>query len=168
MQKRFDDTKDVIWSLKSEKNRKWNFQKKRDNYIQETVNRKVKVEQHESHNILAWTPVPRKELAVPAALMASVVLLLNDTNFISYRNNVRDKINRNYIKFVRNLRQVIAFFPVNPVSSRRKTDCHDIAEILFKVALNSITLTLTLTPQWNFLSKVSKLDIDYWVIYYFK
>jgi len=26
-----------------------------------------------------------------------------------------------------------------------KIDCHDIAEILFKVALNTITLTLTLT-----------------------
>jgi len=159
--KKFDDTKDVIWSLKFE-DRKWNFQKKRDNHIQKTVHRKVKNEQHESHKISEWTPVPRKELAVPAALMAPVVLLLNDTNFISYRNNAWDNINRNYIKFVRDL----CFFPVNPVSSTRKTDCHEIAEILLKVALNSISLTLT--PQWNFPSKESKLDTDYWVIYCFK
>jgi hypothetical protein len=31
-----------------------------------------------------------------------------------------------------------------PVSSTNKTDRHDIAEILWKVALNTITLTLTL------------------------
>jgi hypothetical protein len=30
-----------------------------------------------------------------------------------------------------------------PVSSTKKTDCRDIAEILLKVALNIITLTLT-------------------------
>ena len=29
-----------------------------------------------------------------------------------------------------------------PVSSTNKTDCHDITEILLKVALNTITLTL--------------------------
>jgi hypothetical protein len=31
------------------------------------------------------------------------------------------------------------FFPGTPVSSTNKTDCHDIAEILLKVALNTIT-----------------------------
>jgi hypothetical protein len=31
-----------------------------------------------------------------------------------------------------------------PVSSINKTDCHDIAEILLKVALNTITLTLSI------------------------
>jgi hypothetical protein len=36
------------------------------------------------------------------------------------------------------------FSPGNPVSSTNKTDCHDITEILLKVALNTITLTLTL------------------------
>jgi hypothetical protein len=32
----------------------------------------------------------------------------------------------------------------SPVSSTHKTDCHDITEILLKVALNTITITLTL------------------------
>jgi hypothetical protein len=35
-------------------------------------------------------------------------------------------------------------FPVTPVPSTRETDCHDITEILFYVALNTINLTLTL------------------------
>jgi hypothetical protein len=39
------------------------------------------------------------------------------------------------IKFVSDLRQVGVFFPGNPVSSTNKTDRHDIAEILLKVAL---------------------------------
>jgi hypothetical protein len=34
------------------------------------------------------------------------------------------------------------FSPGTPVSSTNKTDRHDIAEILLKVALNTITLTL--------------------------
>jgi hypothetical protein len=34
------------------------------------------------------------------------------------------------------------FFPGTPVSSTSKTDCHDITEILLKVALNTITQTL--------------------------
>jgi len=42
------------------------------------------------------------------------------------------------IKFVGDLRQVGGIL----VSSTNKTDCHDITEILFKVALNIITLTL--------------------------
>ena len=42
------------------------------------------------------------------------------------------------MKFVSNLRQVGSFPPVTPVSSTNKTDCHDIAEILFKVVLNTI------------------------------
>jgi hypothetical protein len=36
------------------------------------------------------------------------------------------------------------FSPDTPVSSTNKTDCHDIAEILLKVVLNTITFTLTL------------------------
>ena len=40
------------------------------------------------------------------------------------------------IKFVSDLRQVCDF-----LSSTNKTDCHDIAEILLKVALNTIALT---------------------------
>jgi hypothetical protein len=35
------------------------------------------------------------------------------------------------------------FSPGTPVSSTNKTDCHDRTEILLKVALNTITLTLT-------------------------
>jgi hypothetical protein len=34
------------------------------------------------------------------------------------------------------------FSPGTPVSSTNKTDCHDIAEVLLKVALNTITFTL--------------------------
>jgi hypothetical protein len=34
------------------------------------------------------------------------------------------------------------FSPGTPVSSTNKTDCHDITEILLKVVLNTITLTL--------------------------
>ena len=45
------------------------------------------------------------------------------------------------IKFVSYLRQVWWFFPSTPVSSTNKTDRHDIAEILLKVALNTITLS---------------------------
>jgi hypothetical protein len=33
------------------------------------------------------------------------------------------------------------FSPGTPVSSTNKADCHDITEILLKVALNTITLT---------------------------
>jgi hypothetical protein len=43
------------------------------------------------------------------------------------------------IKFVSDLRQVGGFLRV---SSINKTDCQDITEILLKVALNIITLTL--------------------------
>ena len=46
------------------------------------------------------------------------------------------------IKFVSDLRQVGVFFPGNPVSSTNKTDRHDIAEILLKVALNTINQTI--------------------------
>ena len=35
------------------------------------------------------------------------------------------------------------FYPGTPVSSTNKIDLHDITEILLKVSLNSITLTLT-------------------------
>ena len=44
------------------------------------------------------------------------------------------------IKFVTDLRQVGEFSPGTPVSSINKTDHNDIAEILLKVALNTITL----------------------------
>jgi hypothetical protein len=43
------------------------------------------------------------------------------------------------IKFVSDLRQVIFFYASTPISFINKTDCHDITEILLKVALNTIT-----------------------------
>jgi hypothetical protein len=46
------------------------------------------------------------------------------------------------IKFVSDLRQVSGFFGLTPVSSTNKTDRHYITEILLKVALNTITLTV--------------------------
>ena len=39
------------------------------------------------------------------------------------------------------------FYPGTPVSSTNKTDLHDIAEILLKVALNTITPTLIKTKH---------------------
>ena len=45
------------------------------------------------------------------------------------------------IKFVCDLRQFWWFSPDTPVSSTNKTDCHDISEILLKVALNIINQT---------------------------
>ena len=51
---------------------------------------------------------------------------------------------QNYVvKFVSDFPQVGCFFPGTPVSSTNKTDRHDITEILLKVTLNTITLTLT-------------------------
>jgi hypothetical protein len=46
------------------------------------------------------------------------------------------------IKCVSNLRQVSGFPTGSPVSSTNKTDSHDVIEILLKVALNTIALTL--------------------------
>jgi hypothetical protein len=42
------------------------------------------------------------------------------------------------IKFVSDLRQVSGFLRVLWVSTTNKTDCHNITEILLKVALNTI------------------------------
>jgi hypothetical protein len=41
--------------------------------------------------------------------------------------------------------QVCGFLQVLPISSTNKTDRHHITEIWLKVALNTITLTITLT-----------------------
>jgi hypothetical protein len=40
------------------------------------------------------------------------------------------------------------FSPGVPVSSTNKADCHKITKILLKVALNTITLTLTLLAKF--------------------
>jgi hypothetical protein len=44
------------------------------------------------------------------------------------------------IKFVSDLWPVGGFFPDTLVSSTNKTDCHNVTEILLKVALNTINL----------------------------
>ena len=46
------------------------------------------------------------------------------------------------IQFVSLLLQVDGYSPGTPVFSTNKTDCHDITEILLKVALNTITQTI--------------------------
>ena len=53
------------------------------------------------------------------------------------------------VKFVSYLRQVCGFSPGTPVSSINKIDCHDITEILLKVALNTINLSLSQYQQIN-------------------
>ena len=64
------------------------------------------------------------------------------------------------------------FSPCTPVSSSNKTDCHDITEILLKVALNTIKQTnkQTLTNSfvsysWNVVTKGSSLnEPPYWIL----
>ena len=60
------------------------------------------------------------------------------------------------------LATVCCFFPYTPVSSTNKTDCHDITEILLKVALNTITISLTydeiIEGIWNIFI-ITRLDI---------
>jgi hypothetical protein len=64
------------------------------------------------------------------------------------------------------------FSPCTPVSSSNKTDCHDITEILLKVALNTIKQTnkQTLTNSfvscsWNVVTKSSSLnEPPYWIL----
>ena len=48
------------------------------------------------------------------------------------------------------------FSPATPVSSTNKTDRHDIAEILLKVVLNTIALTITLTYMNIIWSKIRR------------
>jgi hypothetical protein len=76
------------------------------------------------------------------------IILTNLLNWKKYSLHafkfVYFSIQNNVIKFVNDLRQVGGFSPGTKVSSTNKTDCHDITEILLKVALNTITLTLTL------------------------
>ena len=49
--------------------------------------------------------------------------------------------------------------PGTPVSSTNKTDSHDIAKLLLKVALNTITLTTTLTLIYN--DEIIFININY-------
>jgi hypothetical protein len=52
------------------------------------------------------------------------------------------------------VRLVGDFFPGTPVSSTNKTDLHDIAEILLKVALNTINLTLEVISKETYLDMI--------------
>ena len=61
------------------------------------------------------------------------------TNAVSSRTS---DVQQYVIKFVSDLRLVSGICLCTPVFSTNKTDCHDITEILLKVALNAITLTL--------------------------
>ena len=65
------------------------------------------------------------------------------------------------IKFVSDLRQVGGFPQVLPLSSTNKTDYQNIAEILLKVALNTISLTHIYdhkTVENEFCTRVPKLS----------
>ena len=62
------------------------------------------------------------------------------------------------IKFVSDLWWVGGFSQGTPVSSTNKTDRHDIVEILLKVALNTMTLTLNLLEDLIFWAS-QKIDI---------
>jgi spore coat protein CotF len=68
-------------------------------------------------------------------------------------NNIKTKLTNNMfnvsnygavvIKYVIDMRQVSGFFHSTPVSPTNKTDCHNIIEILLKVVLNTITITIS-------------------------
>jgi hypothetical protein len=88
----------------------------------------------------------------------SVVFFPLDENYFrltrlnSYANLVHGEvysIQHYVIKFVSELRQAGGFLRVlrYPVSSTNKSDRHDITEILLKVALNTIILTLNLSLE---------------------
>jgi len=55
------------------------------------------------------------------------------------------------------------FSPCTPVSSTTKTDRHDIAEILLKVALNTITLTRS-DEMYSIQHYVIKYVSDLWQV----
>ena len=48
------------------------------------------------------------------------------------------------------------FSPGIPVSSINKSDRHEITDILFKVALNTITITLNIGLHWRIILKLSE------------
>jgi len=73
--------------------------------------------------------------------MQSVPIITNVVKSISAHGEVYS-IQQYVIKFVSDLRQVNGFLLV---SFTNKIDCHDITEILLKVALNILILTHTWT-----------------------
>ena len=64
------------------------------------------------------------------------------------------------IKFVSDLRQVGGFSAGPPVSSTNKTDRHDIAEILLKVALNKQTNNQTIVEILSLLVNLGEQIIN--------
>ena len=51
------------------------------------------------------------------------------------------------IKFVSDFRHIGVYSLGTPLSSTNKTDCHDVTEILMKVALNTMKLNLDKHPS---------------------
>jgi hypothetical protein len=88
--KKAEDTKRVIGSRKSKMNRhrKTNRKgRKRHTMTYKTLHRKLQIEKHEHHKKLLNKGASEGEI-VPAPLVASVVLLLNDTSIMRYGNRV--------------------------------------------------------------------------------
>jgi hypothetical protein len=71
---------------------------------------------------------------IPVISLQSVVIKFVGDRLVVF------SIQHYVIKFVSDLREVGSFYPSTPVSSTKKTDRHDITEILLKVALNTITI----------------------------
>ena len=67
------------------------------------------------------------------------------------------------IKFIIDLWQVCDFLKVLPISSTNKTGRHDITEILLKVTLSTITLTVNLLFLFSLLDIVSSANQDSYV-----
>ena len=60
---------------------------------------------------------------------------------------------------------VYLFSPNTPVSPTNKSDRHDIAEILLKVALNTITITPNSTPLFPIYSQINYLYLPVCTIF---
>jgi hypothetical protein len=80
-------------------------------------------------------------LKLPSNHLTTVITLVYMYFTIKVRYNTVYSIQHYVIKFASDLRQGWWFSPGTPVSSTNKTDCHDIAEILLNVTLNTTTLT---------------------------
>jgi hypothetical protein len=78
--------------------------------------------------------------------------IININLHLEIKKNVKCTCIQHYvIKFVSDLRQVSDFLRVLPVSSTNKTDRHNITEILLKLALYTLTITLTLYLSSNYI-----------------
>jgi hypothetical protein len=93
---------------------------------------------------LGWGRCGRDHMVVGFKLpMQSVPITTNIVSLNPAHGEVY-LIQHYVIKFVSNMRQGQWFFPGIPGSSTNRIDRHNITEILLKVALNIITLTLNL------------------------